>query len=192
MIVTVKADVDPRANINGMSIGNTLLEKYSKDDINLQKVFTFSPALTNYGVDGNQIDIPKPLEFSFKVLWQLDESEIPECQNDPKNINCPMIDPRSGKEQDLDFYVELKAGCQNNDACKCNLEISNKNPNEDHEIVIGEINQIIKLSFVIQNTGTEPGYGARLQLYTPQVNLSVPLESGKEICEREMVQSLLN
>ena len=118
------------------------------------------------------------MNFKFKVIWVLDIEKIESCNNGDI-LNCPIIDKGNKNDQELELIVELQDGCEDNDACKCDLSASVLS--YDQEFVVGK-DQHIALSFVVKNNGSEPGYGANIFL-SSDINLPIPIESGKEICQ---------
>ena len=75
------------------------------------------------------------------------------------------------------FYLFL--GCDGQEICKCNLEVVMKNNREGIPLIVGEY-ESIDFNIVVNNTGTEPGYRAKLELTS---NVDLPdhiIASGKD------------
>ena len=173
MIANVSAEfVDTRAEILELENGDKVLE-FSNNTVEILNVVVTEKE-TSFGVDRD----PSPLKFIFKVIWVLDIAKIVSCNNGDI-LNCPIIDRGNKNDQELELIVELQDGCEDNDACKCELSASVLS--YDQEFVVGK-DQHMALSFVVKNNGSEPGYGANIFLLS-DVNLPIPIESGKEICQ---------
>ena len=52
----------------------------------------------------NPVNLPKPIKFSVQVKWSFGKT------NCPNKIGCPLLDPRSGLTENVNFVVVLQSG----------------------------------------------------------------------------------
>ena len=68
------------------------------------------------------------------------------------------------------FFRLFLTGCDGREICKCNLEVVVKHINDGAPLIVGKY-ESIDFNIVVKNTGTEPGYRAKLELTS---NIALP------------------
>ena len=166
MIAEVSITFD-KANAACDKCKETKLEfkENKKQSINL--TVSQKNGIENWGVGQSNTAI----EFTFKVNWKVDEEKISDCPHD--TLKCPMVDTLDETEE-TELIVDLQNGCADNNACKCQLS-SNIN-NKIFQVVVGE-DQYLKIPFIVKNSGSEPGYGAKFYFETEDVD-TIPIPDG--------------
>ena len=76
-------------------------------------------------------------------------------------LDCLIIDPRSTSEETLDLEIPIKTGCNDSNACQCNLFAIE--PPKNLIRYVGE-NKPFVIKIDIKNSGIEPGYGAKMHI----------------------------
>ena len=71
----------------------------------------------------------------------------------------------------IESYGDLQNGCADNNACKCQLSSSINN--KIFQVVVGE-DQYLKIPFIVKNSGSEPGYGAKFYFETDVDTIPIP------------------
>ena len=127
---------------------------------------------------GMRDDQPKPIKISAHVTFE----EI-ECQRGQSKLKCPMLSPNVNAKCincKQDTRIELKTGCADKDACKCNLNFSLEKKSAN-EIIVGKTKSI-DLAFKINNQGTEPAFGVTL-VFASKVDFSL-IQGPRGLCTK--------
>ena len=123
-------------------------------------------------------DQPKPIKISAHVTFE----EI-ECQRGQSKLKCPMLSPNVNAKCincKQDTRIELKTGCADKDACKCDLNFS-LDKKSANEIIVGKTKSI-NLAFKINNQGTEPAFGVTL-VFASKVDFSL-IQGPRGLCTK--------
>ena len=103
-------------------------------------------------------DQPPPIKINAQVTFD----DI-NCQSSGSKLECPMLSPNVNLDCyycKLETMIELNTGCEDKNACKCNLNfILDKQPGS--KVIVAKTKNI-DLAFNVTNQGTEPAFGATI------------------------------
>ena len=117
---------------------------------------------------GMSDDQPAAIKISAHVTF-----EDIECQPGQSKLKCPMLSPNVNSNCltcKRDTKIELRTGCANKNACRCNLKFSLEKKS-GNEVIVGKTKSI-DLAFKVTNQGTEPAFGATL-VFASEVDFSL-------------------
>ena len=158
---------------------------YATIDLKIDRRITLLNPQSHYRITPDTIFeeppnyIPKTVELKFRAkedrFGMLDDQPPPikinaqvtfddiNCQSSGSKLECPMLSPNVNSNCltcKRDIKIELKTGCADKNACRCNLNfILDKQPGSK---VIVEKTKSIDLAFKVTNQGTEPAFEATI------------------------------
>jgi hypothetical protein len=105
LIATIVMNIDKRATTDQKS-GNITVAYESESDFKVVNI-GIQPVQPNFGLNLDILSIPPPLEFGFKIYWDLDNTRL-QCSN----LGCPLLDPRTIKRQpeNKKLHVNIQSG----------------------------------------------------------------------------------
>ena len=127
---------------------------------------------------GMSDDQPAAIKISAHVTF-----EDIECQPGQYKLKCPMLSPNVNSNCltcKRDTKIELRTGCANKNACRCNLNFS-LDKKSGNEVIVGKTKSI-DLAFKITNHGTEPAFGATL-VFESKVDFSL-IQGPRGLCTK--------
>ena len=122
---------------------------------------SFQAVEDRFGISDQDTDEPNPMHLKVKGHF-----EVNDCPQGTSLIQCPMLSPYVlGSHYELHPKIDLQTGCQNKDACQCDLQFKLMPTSQSREIIVGQ-KKTIKLSFEVHYRGTEPSYGAKIVFWS--------------------------